>query len=118
MNSPHADRGGQDGGWRNLLYVLNLIPVPRDNLDIKGRGSLMPFNVGLSIPTHPPRLEAQFYKKLMLIDRFFILIELLLNNFNKIKLLGDRNFLRVNQKLSPKKSQPKEKDLHQISSFR
>ena len=68
--------------------------------------------------TFPPRLEAQFYKKLMLIDRFFILIELLLNNFNKIKLLGDRNFLRVNQKLSPKKSQPKEKDLHQISSFR
>ena len=66
----------------------------------------------------PPRLEAQFYKKLMLIDRFFILIELLLNIFNKIKLLGDRNFLRVNQKLSPKKSQPKEKDLHQISSFR
>ena len=55
MNSPHADRGGQDGGWRNLLLVLNLIPVPRDNLDIKGRGSLMPFNVGLSIPTHPPK---------------------------------------------------------------
>ena len=53
---------------------------------------------------HPPRLEAEFTEKLMLVDCQFKIIHLLLNILIKIELLGDRqNSKKLSGNYHPKR---------------